>query len=202
MKTRDIVIICITIIILLIAGIFISSVLNSAEDTTLKITTNSTLNEGEHIGFKLTSENGSAISGQVIEINFDYQNGTEETFRLRTNSNGECRLEDLISGNFTIDAKFNGTKKYKESTAHQDLTVNKLPTKSNIVKSNENSKTAANSKTEYATDYKVDEVVNGWDPSEHEVSREYLGDGNYRVNYDDGYFRVIDKDGNILNYGY
>ena len=72
MKTRDIVIICLTIIILLIAGIFISSVLNSAEDTTLKITTNSTLNEGEHIGFKLTSENGSAISGQVIEINFDY----------------------------------------------------------------------------------------------------------------------------------
>ena len=201
MKTRDIVLICMTIIILLIAGIFILSNLNSAEDTTLTITSNSTLNEGGYIGFKLTDANGSAIPKQIIEINFDYQNGTEETFRLRTNSNGECRLEDLISGNFTIDAKFNGTKKYKESTAHQDLTVNKLPTKSKAVKSNENSKKSS-AKTEYATDYKVDEVVNGWDPSEHEVSREYLGDGNYRVNYDDGYFRVIDKDGNILNYGY
>lgn len=42
----------------------------------------------------------------------------------------------------------------------------------------------------------------GWNPKEHEVSRESLDDGNERVNYDDGYFRVVDKDGNILSYGY
>ena len=42
----------------------------------------------------------------------------------------------------------------------------------------------------------------GWNPKEHEVSREDLGDGNERVTYDDGYSRVVDKDGNILSYGY
>ena len=63
--------------------------------------------------------------------------------------------------------------------------------------------TTSNSKSgEYASDYKVDDVINGWDPSEHEVSREYIGDGNYRITYDDGYFRVVDSDGNILSYGY
>lgn len=42
----------------------------------------------------------------------------------------------------------------------------------------------------------------GWNPKEHEVSREKLDDGNERVNYDDGYFRIVDKDGNIITYGY
>ncbi len=42
----------------------------------------------------------------------------------------------------------------------------------------------------------------GWNPKEHEVSREPLEDGSERVTYDDGYSRVVDKDGNILSYGY
>ena len=42
----------------------------------------------------------------------------------------------------------------------------------------------------------------GWDPKEHEVSREDLGEGNSRVTYDDGYHRVVDSDGNVLRYGY
>ena len=59
-----------------------------------------------------------------------------------------------------------------------------------------------NTNSNYKTDNKVDDVVNGWDPSEHEVSREDLGDGTVRITYDDGYFRIVDKDGNILTYGY
>ena len=46
------------------------------------------------------------------------------------------------------------------------------------------------------------DVIDGWDPKEHEVSREDLGDGTYRITYDDGYFRIVDEDGNILTYGY
>lgn len=42
----------------------------------------------------------------------------------------------------------------------------------------------------------------GWNPKEHEVNREYVGDGIERVDYDDGYHRWVDKDGNILSYGY
>ncbi|WP_405268032.1 hypothetical protein [Methanobrevibacter sp.] len=42
----------------------------------------------------------------------------------------------------------------------------------------------------------------GWNPKEHEVSREPLDDGNERVNYDDGYFVIVDKDGNIITHGY
>lgn len=42
----------------------------------------------------------------------------------------------------------------------------------------------------------------GWNPKEHEVSREDLEEGMQRVEYDDGYHRVVDSDGNVLSYGY
>ena len=48
----------------------------------------------------------------------------------------------------------------------------------------------------------VDKVINGWNPKEHQVSKQSLGGGLYRVNYDDGYHRIIDSKGNILSYGY
>ena len=47
-----------------------------------------------------------------------------------------------------------------------------------------------------------DKTDNGWNAEDHEVSREDLGDGMQRISYDDGYHRTIDKDGNIINYGY
>ncbi len=47
-----------------------------------------------------------------------------------------------------------------------------------------------------------DKVVNGWNPKDHEVSREDLGDGMQRVTFDDGYFRIVDHDGNVVTYGY
>ena len=69
-------------------------------------------------------------------------------------------------------------------------------------KASASASTNTNTNSNYKTDNKVDDVINGWDPSEHEVSREDLGDGTVRITYDDGYFRIVDKDGNILTYGY
>ena len=93
-------------------------------------------------------------------------------------------------------AKYNGNKNYKESSISGKLTVNK---KASQKTSKNSTKTEDN---QYKSDYKVDDVINGWDPSEHEVSREDLGDGTVRITYDDGYFRIVDEDGNILTYGY
>jgi len=45
-------------------------------------------------------------------------------------------------------------------------------------------------------------TADGWNPNEHEVSREYIGDGLHRIEYDDGYFRICDEKGYVVNYGY
>ena len=48
----------------------------------------------------------------------------------------------------------------------------------------------------------VNSVINGWDPKKHEVSRISIGGGLTRITYDDGYFRIVDSNGNILSYGF
>ena len=198
MNTRDLIIICFTAILLLSLGIFILFNSNGGDTSILTMTNSPTLTEGDSLILKLNDENGFAIPNQKIEINLTHKdNGITENFTLKTNSNGECKLEDLPAGNFSLIAKYYGSKHYKESTISGDLTVNKKA-------SNSNNKTNSSNadKNKYKSDYKVDDVINGWDPSEHEVSREDLGDGTTRITYDDGYFRIVDEDGNILTYGY
>ena len=193
MKTRDLIIICATLIILLCIGIFIISSSNSAETTILSMTNSPSLNEGDSLILKLNNENGTVIPNQKIEINLTDEKGITENFTLKTNSKGECRLEDLPASNFSLFAKYSGNSKYKESTIIGKITVKKVSTSSSNNKANND---------QFKSDYNVNDVIDGWDPSEHEVSREDLGDGQTRITYDDGYFRIVDKDGNIITYGY
>lgn len=195
MNSRDIIIICATAIILLAIGIFIMTnpFGGAGETAILTMESKQQLNEGDSLILKLSDENKTAISGERIEINLTHgSNGVTENFTLKTNENGECRLEDLIADNFTLSAKFNGNKDYKPAMITGTIYVKK--------KANPSSQTSRSDK--YKTDNKVDDVIDGWDPKEHEVSREDLGDGTYRITYDDGYFRIVDEDGNILTYGY
>ncbi len=195
MNSRDIIIICATAIILLAIGIFIMAnpFGGAGETAILTMESNQQLNEGDSLILKLSDENKTAISGERIEINLTHgSNGVTENFTLKTNENGECKLEDLIADNFTLSAKFNGNKDYKPAMITGTIYVKK--------KANASSQTSRSDK--YKTDNKVDDVIDGWDPKEHEVSREDLGDGTYRITYDDGYFRIVDEDGNILTYGY
>lgn len=48
----------------------------------------------------------------------------------------------------------------------------------------------------------IDEIVNGWNPKEHEVSRIPLEDGRIKVIYDDGYFRIADGTGYVVTSGF
>ena len=194
MNSRDLIIIGVTAILLILIGMFVVFNSGDTQTTMLTMTSSSILNEGDSLVLKLSDENKTAIANGRIQINLTNPNGVTENFTLKTNSKGECRLEDLISGNFSFIAKYNGDKKHSPSSLSGNIRVNRIsngPTVSND-----------NSNDQYKSDYKVDDVINGWDPSEHEVSREDLGEGVTRITYDDGYFRIVDDDGNILNYGY
>ena len=191
MNSRDIISVCATIIIILAIGIFVLSnpFGDAGETSILTMESSQSLNEGDSLVLKLSDENKNAIPGERIEINLTHgSNGVTENFTLKTNENGECRLEDLIADNFTLTAKYKGNKDYKPASLSGNIYVKK--------------KASASNNDKYKTDNKVDDVIDGWDPKEHEVSREALGDGTYRITYDDGYFRIVDEDGNILTYGY
>lgn len=198
MKTTDTIIICITIIILLSIGVFVMAGSNHQEESVLTMVNSPNLYEGDSLILSLSDGNGTAIANQKVQINLTHANGITENFTLKTNAEGQCKLEDLIADNFTLSSRFDGNKDYKAATLSGNIYVKKKQSSSQ----SQNNDAGTNTNSNFKTDNKVDDVVNGWDPSEHEVSREDLGDGTVRITYDDGYFRIVDKDGNILTYGY
>ena len=129
MNTKDIIYICATIIIILAIGMFVlSNPFGGAGETAiLTMESNQQLNEGDSLILKLSDENGTAISGERIEINLTHaSNGVTENFTLKTNANGECKLEDLIADNFTLSAKYNGNKEYAPATLAGTIYVRNL----------------------------------------------------------------------------
>lgn len=97
----------------------------------------------------------------------------------------------------------------KEDMIHaiQSINVNKEvnlnitnETNQTVTKTNNYKKVNTN---DYEDEKREDEkVIDDWNPKEHEVSRESMGDGYEKVHYDDGYFRVVDQNGKIESYGY
>lgn len=87
-------------------------------------------------------------------------------------------------------------------TLEENNTTENMST-SNTKSSNTKSSTTSKTSKQSSSIREEDQITSdGWDPKKHEVSREYLGDGESRVTYDDGYHRVVDKNGNILSYGF
>lgn len=192
MKTKNLIIICLTIIIILCIGLTTIFYINIIpHETNIKILTKQNLTQGDVLKLKLTDNNGDNIANQIIELSISYKNGSSyHKTKIKTNENGEAEITNIKPGNYVSHIIYSGNNEYQGTNITYKFKVKYKKTKKTI------------NTNEYATSYKVDEVINGWDPSEHEVSREDLGDGNQRVNYDDGYSRIIDKDGNILSYGY
>lgn len=193
METKNLIIICLTIIIVLTMGLTTISYITTTNlhETNITILTKQNLTQGDALKLKLTDNNGNNILNQIIELNIAYKNGsTYQNTKIKTNENGEIEINNIEPGNYIIHINYPGNNEYEKT----NLTYNFK------VKYKKNKKTI--NTNEYAAPYKTDEVIDGWDPTEHEVSREDVGDGNQRVYYDDGYSRLIDKEGNILSYGY
>lgn len=45
-------------------------------------------------------------------------------------------------------------------------------------------------------------MIGRWNPTGHEINRYNLGDVMERIEYDDGYFRIVDSHGYIVTFGY
>ena len=198
METKNIIIICLTIIVLVCLGIFLMTNMNSQEESHITILTSQYLTAGDSLKLKLCDKDSKGIANQTIDLKIKSNDGSKnDEITVATNEKGECRIDNIPKGNYTLTAKYAGTRDYQAYTLNYEFVVKEKEVQKPVQSTTSNSKSG-----EYASDYKVDYVINGWDPSEHEVSREYIGDGNYRITYDDGYFRVVDSDGNILSYGY
>ena len=156
------------------------------------------LNVGDSLTVRLTDENGKPIANQTVKIRLTDKDGVTIDEDATTNSKGKAKLKVDEKGKYSVECRFDGDGKYASSSTAANLTVKKATTE--IVNEDKTSDSVSASSDSEREEYKI--TPDGWNPREHEVSREPIGNGNERVNYDDGYMRVVDQDGNILSHGW
>ena len=101
-----------------------------------------------------------------------------------------------------LKVKDHKTVKLSKKSSVKKLSVKKSAKKSTKKTAVKKSKKASKKTITFKSEKEINKIINGWDPKKHEVSRKDLGNGFYRISYDDGYFRLVNKDGKIITYGY
>lgn len=201
MENRQIIIMLLIIIIVLLAAIGFMLFNHSAskQQSIVKITSEAKQTEGGVLSVKLTGLNDNPISKEIISIKITDNTGKVVVDDVvKTDSKGKAELDlNLEKGEYSVNVTYGGNENYTSNGTAQKLIIKEEAVKTEIAESDTSEVSSQSSERE------EDQVTpDGWDPKEHEVSREKLDDGFERVNYDDGYMRVVDKDGNIVSYGY
>lgn len=201
MENKHIIIILLVIILVLVAaiGFMMFNQANAKEQTIVKITSDAKQMEGGALSVKLTDLNDAPIANEIVNVKVADKNGKAVVDDVvKTDSKGKAKLDlDLKKGKYSVNVTYGGNENYTGNGTTQKLTIKEKVAKTAIVESSTSEVSSQSSQRQ------EDQVTSdGWDPKEHEVSREQLDNGYERVNYDDGYMRIVDKDGNIISYGY
>ena len=196
-NNRTVIILLCVIIAILIVGVVMFSPLMAKEKSNLAIS-DKELNVGDSLTVTLSDDDGVAMANQTVKIRLTDKDGITIDEDITTDSKGKAKLKVDEKGKYSVECKFDGDGKYASSSASGNLTVKKASTE--VVNEDKTSDSVSASSDSEREEYKI--TPDGWNPREHEVSREPIGNGNERVNYDDGYMRVVDQDGNILSHGW
>ena len=198
MENKNIIIILIAVIAVLglVLGVMFYQTATAKEPSKIKITSNKTLTEGDALTINLTDLNKTAISKQKVNVTVKNSKGKVVVNKtVKTNGKGNAKLDlKLKKGKYTVDVAYGGNANYTGNNTTQKLTIKEKVVQATLQSSSSSSQ---NSERE---EYQI--TPDGWNPREHEVSRESIGNGKERVHYDDDYFVVVDSNGNIITHGW
>ena len=198
MENRNIIIMLLVVIAILAVavGVMMFNQSHAKEATKIKITSDKEQYEGGKLSVELKDLNGTALSKEVVNVTVTDKKGKVVVDDVvKTNSKGKAKLDlHLKKGKYNVTVTYGGNENYTGTNATQKLSIKEKVTEA--VKPQSSSSQSSSHRQEY------DITPDGWNPREHEVSREPIGDGNERVKYDDGYMRVVDKDGNVISHGF
>lgn len=201
-SNKIIIILLVVIIAILAVGLAMMFQGPSKMNVQLTIDADSSLAQGDAIKISLTDSNGNPLANKEVKVEFVDESNASSWYSVITDANGIGELKlDKSEGSYLVHAVFGGDDKYNGNDTSKQIRIESEAQTTQVSSSQSQATSSASSEpTRQREDEKV--TSDGWDPKEHEVSRETMEDGNERVYYDDGYSRLVDKDGNILSYGY
>ena len=127
MENKNIIIIMLVIIALLavVVGAMFLQITNAKEPTTVKITNNKTLYEGEDVTLKLTNLNKTPLSKEKVKITVKNSKGKVVANKtVKTNGKGNAKLDlDLKKGKYNVTVVYAGNDNFTGSNVTQKLTI-------------------------------------------------------------------------------
>ena len=199
MEQKNIIIMLVAIIVVLAAviGFMVLNPMHAKEPTKIKIISNKTLYEGDDLSVKLTDLNKTPLSKEKVNITVKNSKGKVVANKtVKTNDKGNAKLDlDLKKGKYNVTVSYGGNENYTGNNTTQKLTI-----KEKVVQAKASQSGGSSSQDSQREEYQI--TPDGWNPREHEVSRESIGNGKERVHYDDNYFVVVDSNGNIITHGW
>lgn len=125
MDENRLTVICVVVIILVAIGVTSVYLIETSNDkTTLAITSNSTLYNGDLFTVKLADENGVGIANKTINITLEESNGNINKLNITADENGIASFNiNANSGNYSVKCDFKADDKYQASSCTQDLTI-------------------------------------------------------------------------------
>ena len=199
MENKNIIIILVVIIVILAAviGFMVLKPMHAKEPTKIKVTSNKTLTEGQDMSVKLTDLNKTPLSKQKVNITIKDSKGKVVANKtVKTDDKGNAKMDlKLNKGKYDVVVNYDGNENYTGNNTTQKLTI-----KEKVVQAKASQSGSSSSQNSQREEYKI--TPDGWNPGEHEIGRRSIGNGLERVGYDDGYFRVVDSEGNIVTHGW
>lgn len=206
-NNKIIIILLLIIIALLTIGISVIALQDfGKQECKMKIISNDTLNDGDKVKIKLTDLNKTPIVNETINVKL-IKNTDIKEYTLSTNKKGiaTLKLNNLSEGDYLINCTFDGNSKYLQTNTSKKFSYKDVVVASSLSSTNSidaNRPTNDPNYKGYTPYHESETTSDGWNPSEHEVSRQSMSDGTTKIRYDDGYFRIVDENGYVITYGY
>lgn len=150
MNNKILVLVC-AVILILAAFVFI----NPQEESSLTITSNATLYDGDNCTVKLTDENGLGIANKTVNVTLTNENGSKSNFEYITDGDGLISFNITGIGNYSIGCVFDGDSDYKSTNVTQNVSViaNVVQDGNNGFKDTSNQKSSSSQSNYYEDDH-------------------------------------------------
>jgi len=150
MNNKILVLVC-AVILILAAFVFI----NPQEESSLTITSNATLYDGDNCTVKLTDENGLGIANKTVNVTLTNENGSKSNFEYITDGDGLISFNITGIGNYSIGCVFDGDRDYKSTNVTQNVSViaNVVQDGNNGFKDTSNQKSSSSQSNYYEDDH-------------------------------------------------
>lgn len=195
MENKNIIVILVAIILILsvVLGAILLQPTDAKEPTKVKITSNSTLYEGDSIVVQLTDLNKTPLSKEKLNIKISNSKGKLIVNKtIKTNSKGKAKLDwDLKKGKYEVNVAYAGNENYTGNNTTQKLTIKEVEI---IEESTSSYEQISNEQSSSSSSNSEDDGY--WETS---IDAPF----EYHTEYDSsGGFRQYDRQGNLVGSSY